>query len=122
LEGCSGFKVEYTYDDPREIPVYTADDTGVEAPQPPFVEGDVKPDPLQLAVDPTQAMPFVRPVNWQTVPDGEIKIWTQLSQPDDRTHPYRWPQAIRITLQAWDRSERLDEPVSYVITHYWPVN
>lgn len=96
LGGCSEFKVEYTYDNPREL----------------TMEG--------AAIDLTP-----RPVRWYSVPDGGAVIWSNIgTSPTDPatgdpglTDPCRWPRAVRITLKAWDPAGRLDEPVTRTIVH-----
>lgn len=91
LDNCSEFKVEYTYDDPRELRLNT--------------NGTINPS---------------LPVRWQSVPNGQRIIWSSLPVlPDDRTDPRRWPRALRITLKAWDPGGRLTEPVTRTIVHTW---
>jgi prepilin-type N-terminal cleavage/methylation domain-containing protein len=93
LPNCSEFKVEFTYDDPRELPF----------------------DAASGAVD---LRPY--PVRWQSVPsDGQILWRNQSVTPSDRTDPRRWPRAIRITLKAWDSGGRLTDPVTRTIVHAW---
>ncbi|MCL2330188.1 MAG: type II secretion system GspH family protein [Phycisphaerae bacterium] len=106
LSNCCDFRVEYTYDDPREV-----GDPGL--PFPNYYGKD--------ALDPTNASPdlFVTPIRWQQVAPGQQIIWSQLSaNPGDRTNPYRWPRALRITLKAVDTGGRLDDdPVTYTLIH-----
>lgn len=96
LGGCSEFKVEYTYDNPRELTMENG------------------------TIDLTP-----RPVRWYSVPDGGAVIWSNIgTSPTDPatgdpglTDPCRWPRAIRITLKAWDPAGRLDEAVTRTIVH-----
>lgn len=91
LPSCSEFKVEYTYDDPRQLD-YDAS------------TGDVNLTP--------------RPIRWLSVGNGEQIIWSNLSVvPADRSDPRRWPRAVRITIRAWDSGGRLTEPVTRTIVH-----
>lgn len=99
LPGCSEFKVEYTYDDPRELAM------------------DRTNGQIDLAP---------RPIRWHSVPDeGEI-IWSNVSVSPRNTagnpaptDPRRWPRAIRITLRVWDTAGRLADPVTRTIVHTW---
>jgi len=119
LPGCMDFKVELTWDDPREIAV------DPDTQQPILFEWTEDP-----ANDPQTPVP--QPIEWVTVPDGEIWVWSQIgirtSNYDrengdlrDMTSPstQRWPRAIRITLRAVDSAGRLPEPVTWTITHAW---
>lgn len=102
LPNCSDFRVEFTYDDPRDV--------------------NLQQDPLDRA-GPSSAIPnaFIRPIRWQAVASGEQWFWSKITAyPSDRTHPDRWPTAIRITLRAWDAAGRLQEPVTYTLIHAWP--
>jgi hypothetical protein len=55
------------------------------------------------------------------VPTGEQLIWSKITNsPTDRTNPFRWPRALRITLKCWDAGGRLDEPVTYTMVYTWP--
>lgn len=97
LPGCSEFKVEYTYDDPRELD-YVGGAIGLDA----------------------------RPIRWHSVPDeGEI-IWSNVSVSPRNTagnpaptDPRRWPRALRVTLRVWDTAGRLADPVTRTIVHTW---
>jgi len=99
LPACSEFKVEYTYDNPRE---------------------------LALTGNPINPRPTT-PIRWYSVPDGGQIIWSGLSvNPKEDassdpalTDPRRWPRAIRITLRVWDSAGRLNEPVTRTIVHTW---
>jgi len=116
LPSCSEFKVEFTYDDPREIAVDPA--TG----QPFLVDlnGDGNPD-----------APAASPVNWQTVPRGHMYVWTGLStdpnvydSSDPASHrnmtfPFRWPRALRITIRAYAPGGALDYPITHSLIHVW---
>ena len=103
LPHCSNFRVEFTYDDPREvitdaagIPVYTV------------------------------------PIRWQSVPHGEKWIWSRLGtdpEPYDKDDPTlrrlnltqanRWPRAVRITMTIYDRSGGRNDPITHTIIHTW---
>jgi len=116
MPSCSEFKVEYTYDDPREIVVDPA--TG-------------RPDLVDLNDDGTLDAPAASPVNWQTVPPGEIYVWTGLSTDPsvydttdpaglrNRTFPFRWPRALRITIRAYAPGGALDYPIEHSLVHVW---
>jgi len=134
LPGCTDFKVEFTWDDPREIAVDSA--TG-------------EPILFDWDEDNTAETPSPQPINWVSVPPGEIWVWSQIgtqtgyydaqggdlrdltsppgpppdpSSPEFQTWPrfiQRWPRAIRITLRAVDPSGRLAEPVTWTVTHAW---
>lgn len=117
MPSCSEFKVEFTYDDPREIVVDPA--TG----QPVLVD---------LNDDGTFDAPAASPVNWQTVPPGEIYVWKGLSTDPDvyppvagdddhrnRTFPFRWPRALRITIRAYAPGGALDYPIEHSLVHVW---
>ena len=91
LPGCSEFRVEYTYDDPREI-----------------------------LLDASDAPIFQHPVRWYTVGTGEQMIWSQLAaDPTDRTDPHRWPKALRITIRVYDQGGRLEAPIEQTVIHTW---
>lgn len=83
LPNCSSFKIEFTYDDPRQVLLQTI---------PPYA-------PEKQA-----------PIRWQSVPNGHIRVWSGLSvepnnyggnDPRDVTDPHRWPRALRITIRAY---------------------
>ncbi|NLE60171.1 MAG: type II secretion system protein [Planctomycetes bacterium] len=121
LPSCSEFKVEFTYDDPREVVVGTdgqpvlADTNGDGIVSPP---GSGPPD-----------APAASPVNWQTVPPGHMYVWTGLSTDTnnytapgdlrDRTFPFRWPRALRITMRAYAPGGALDYPITHSLIHVW---
>ncbi|HSW47070.1 MAG TPA: hypothetical protein VLM89_16015, partial [Phycisphaerae bacterium] len=156
LPGCSEFKVEFTYDDPREIAVdentrrpiltpdadndgqteYDMDGTGVIA--------DTDNDGVLDA----PRTPAPQPINWQSLPSyweaqtqgvpwQQVRVWNRIgveltdyadatrtattppSDLRDRTQPFRWPRAIRITIRAYDPAGRLDDPITYTIVHCW---
>lgn len=104
LPNCSDFRVEYTYDDPRDVhPAH-------EYP----LAGNVPGDYLG------SGSPVTRPIDWRVVPSGEQWVWSKLSaNPADRTDPHRWPRAVRITLRVVDAGGRLEDPVTYTIVHAW---
>ena len=109
LPNCSDFRVEYTYDDPREVG---------DPAQPLPAYGK---DPL----DPGFLYPntYVHPIRWLAVIAGEEMVWSRLAvsqNGNDRTDPHRWPRALRITLRCWDAGGRLNEPVTYTMVHTWP--
>jgi len=101
LPACSEFKVEYTYDNPRELAL-------------PDNQIDPRSTPIRWY--------HPRPIRWYSVPDGGQIIWSGLSvNPEDAalTDPCRWPRGIRITLRVWDSAGRLNEPVTRTIVHTW---
>jgi len=99
LPACSEFKVEYTYDNPRELAL-------------PDNQIDPRSTPIRWY--------HPRPIRWYSVPDGGQIIWSGLSvNPEDATDPRRWPRGIRITLRVWDSAGRLNEPVTRTIVHTW---
>ena len=116
MPSCSEFKVEYTYDDPREIVVDPA---------------TAQPVLVDLNDDGTLDAPAASPVNWQTVPPGEIYVWTGLSTDPsvydttdpaglrNRTFPFRWPRALRITIRAYAPGGALDYPIEHSLVHVW---
>ena len=116
-------KVEFTYDDPREIEIAWNDTSSTYEPILfEWNDFDVDGDP--------DSVPAPRPINWQSVPADEQWVWSQLSgEPDnyeegagdlrDLTHPYRWPRAIRITIRVYDPSGRFEEPITQTIVHAW---
>lgn len=123
LPGCADFKVEYTYDDPREIALN---------------EDRTEPEPdmakwLDRDKDGSQEMyPKPRPIHWRDVANGEQVVWSKLSTVPtdydagagnvdlrDRTSPFRWPRAVRITIRVYDPAHRLTEPVTQTIVHAW---
>lgn len=121
LPSCSEFKVEFTYDDPREIAVNPGPGAGTGQPFGADINGDGAPD-----------VPAAFPINWQTVPPGQIFVWTGLpTQPNvyppvggvddlrNLTFPYRWPRALRITIRAYAPGGALEYPVEQTIVHVW---
>ena len=120
LPACSEFKVEFTYDDPREIEIDRE-------PGSPTIG---EPILFDWNGDGTVETPAPSPINWQSVPANEKWVWSKLSpQPNDYddgagdlrdlTHPYRWPKAIRITIKVYDPGGRLEEPITQTIVHAW---
>lgn len=109
LPGCSDFKVEYTYDDPREMPLVADGNGNLGHPDQVSYDG----------VNTADGLPDPMPVRWHTVGNGEQIVWSRLSSPTDPTDPRRWPRAIRVTVRAWDPAGRLEEPVIRTIVHTW---
>jgi hypothetical protein len=118
LPACSAFKVEFTYDDPREIAVNSSNAV---RPVGTDVNGDNVPD-----------VPETSPVKWDTVPPGQIFVWTGLDvdpkvyadigsvkDPRNLTFPYRWPRALRITIRAYAPGGALDYPIEQTLIHVW---
>lgn len=122
LPGCSEFRVEFTYDDPREIDIALDADEGYYRPRLIDWDGGAS-EPYRV--------PAPAPVRWQSVPTGERWVWSNLStDPNpyaiggsgdlrDLTQPYRWPRAIRITIRVHDPAGRLPEPITHTIVHAW---
>lgn len=120
LPGCSEFRVEFTYDDPREIALDPNEDYRV----PRLIDWD---GDSAESLD----VPAPAPVRWQSVPTGERWVWSNLStDPNpyaiggsgdlrDLTQPYRWPRAIRVTIRVHDPAGRLPEPITHTIVHAW---
>jgi len=117
LPACSEFHIEYTYDDPREIEIDRDPDS--------YYYGQ----PLLFDWNGIDAPP-PRPVRWYSVPPGEKWICSKIPVDPgnydsengdlrDRTNPYRWPRAIRITITVYDPGGRLEEPISQTIIHTW---
>ena len=116
LPNCSDFRVEFTYDDPRDVhDSYKWDESGTVG------------DPLS----PGEPNPFTRPIRWLTIAPNTQWVWSKISAypadptqtnrwPADPTQTNRWPTAIRITMKAWDAGGRLEEPVTYTLIHTWP--
>ena len=133
LPACSEFKVEFTYDDPRELATLNY--------QPLLTDtnSDLAPD-----------TPAPTAIEWHTVPAGEIYVWAGLPlEPNvytaaaaprldlrDRTLGsnrqtrlantvknevlrYRWPRALRITLRAYAPGGTLEYPLEHSIVHVW---
>lgn len=121
LPGCTDFKVEYTYDDPRELPVNTADMALLDCTAVPVECPDFNNDGT------FDELPVPRPVNWLSAGNGEKLVWAKLSTDGlasysandlrQRTQPDRWPRAIRITMRITDPSNRLNEPITYSLIH-----
>lgn len=104
LPGCSEFKVEFTYDDPREIAVESDAQRSVLVTTDTDWDADGNLDTHVLAP---------KPINWQSVPDGEQWVWSGLSvNPNNPTDPFRWPRAIRITIRAYGKGGALQEPIT----------
>lgn len=127
LPGCAEFKVEFTYDDPREVPLYgLVGDPNVNY-QPLVLIPD--PDGDGVADNPVLPTRAPRPIRWQTVPKNEQWVWYRLPvennvygsvAPDDlrdRTFPFRWPRALRITIRAYAPGGALDYSVEQTIVH-----
>jgi prepilin-type N-terminal cleavage/methylation domain-containing protein len=123
LPACSEFKVEFTYDDPREIAISTSDG---------------EPVLTDVNLDGTAVVPAPAPIRWQSVPPGQMMVWCGLptkpnppaSTPDedykestgdlrDMTFPYRWPKALRITIRAYAPGGALNYPIEQSIIHVW---
>lgn len=121
LPGCADFQVEYTYDDPQELAIGT--------------NGSVTLSPSHDLLNDYGAtlVPNVAPraIHWLSVDPGQKIVWARLpAKPSDystadaqdlrdRTHPFRWPTAVRITIRVYDPSHRLTEPVTQTIVHAW---
>ena len=103
LPNCSDFRVEFTYDDPRDVhDSHKWDESGTVG------------DPLS----PGEPNPFTRPIRWLTIAPNTQWVWSKISAyPADPTQTDRWPTAIRITMKAWDAGGRLEEPVTYTLIH-----
>lgn len=100
MQGCSEFRVQFTYDDPRELPRLPGN-SGTGEP--------VEPEPPE-------------PVRWWSVPPGQVIIWSRVSPnatADGLSERYRWPRALKITLRVYDPSGRLEEPLEHSIIHRW---
>jgi len=82
--------------------------------------------------DGTFDVPATSPVKWESVPDGQIMVWTGLGteanvyppvngveDQRNRTFPYRWPRALRITIRAYAPGGALDYPVEQTLVHVW---
>lgn len=131
LPGCVEFKVEYTYDNPREI--------GLDPLNPEHevlfashdADGVPNPSPATMGV----YEPAPTPIRWEVVQPGQQMIWSGLSvdpethpntsptlMPDNRdlAFPYRWPRALRITIRAFPTSGSLEQPIVHTIIHAWP--
>jgi type II secretory pathway pseudopilin PulG len=107
LPNCSEFRVEYTYDDPRDVDFQH------------WYYGDTSSPTTGDRLGGTNNL--TRPIDWRVVPTGEQLIWSKITNsPTDRTNPFRWPRALRITLKCWDAGGRLDEPVTYTMVYTWP--
>ncbi len=116
LPRCSYFKVEFTYDNPYEVTL----DRSQSPPEITFTGCDDTG---------TLLCPAPVPVRWQSVPAGEIWVWSGLSvdpndyagaNPVDKrdlTHPFRWPRAIRITLRSYAGGQ--EQPIQQTIVHAW---
>lgn len=129
LPSCSEFKVEFTYDDPSEIPVDSDSAKGQPILADTNGDGHVgEPYGAGALFD----APAASPINWQTVPPGQIYVWTGLPTDsnvyppvggaDDlrnRTFPYRWPRALRITIRAYAPGGALDYPITHTLMHVW---
>ncbi|MBP7933087.1 MAG: type II secretion system protein [Phycisphaerae bacterium] len=125
LPGCADFKVEYTYDDPREIalnPSTNEPDVATWLDQDKDAKGTAE-----------EYYPKPQPIRWQAVPSGQVVVWSKLSTspgdyPEantndvdlrDKSNPFRWPKAVRITIRLFDASRRLTDPVVQTIVHAW---
>ena len=103
LPNCSEFKVEFTYDDPRELLI-----PGGDVPV-----SDWDEDNSYESTSPL-------PIRWQSVPDGKVWVWKGMSvNPLIRTDPNRWPKALKITIRVYDAGDRLEKPIEQTIIHTW---
>ena len=139
LPKCSGFKVEFTFDNPRELAlVRDLDDTvqdlyGKTAASPYAANGLQPTDPALTAWadfngdgNPDPA-PAPQPIRWQPVPPGQTWVWSgrlggtnTYDDLRDQTQPFRWPRAIRITIRAHEASgDGLGESIVRTILHAW---
>ncbi len=119
LPACSEFKVEFTYDDPREIEL-TVNGTNRTAD---WV--DLNNDGTYQGGEPLAP----KPIHWQSVPDKQQWIWSGLSvNPNtytgagdlrNSTDPHRWPRALRITLRAYGKGDSHAGPITQTIIHAW---
>lgn len=111
LPACSEFRIEYTYDDPQEILVRPrAVESGEDAEAVPSIPRPIRwwsPEPNQTLV--WSGLP-VDSVNYGMAPPHHVK---------NRTDLFRWPRAVRITIKAWDRADRLSRPATRVIVYGW---
>lgn len=121
LPSCSEFKVEFTYDDPSEIAVDPAKGQPILADT--NGDGHVG-EPYDAGA--LHDAPAASPINWETVPPGHIFVWTGLpTDPNvyddlrNRTFPYRWPRALRITIRAYAPGGALDYPITHTLIHVW---
>ncbi|MGQ9651766.1 MAG: PulJ/GspJ family protein [Phycisphaerae bacterium] len=127
LPSCSEFKVEFTYDDPSEIPVDPVEGQPILADT--NGDGHVG-EPYNAGALPDA--PAASPINWQSVPPGQIFVWTGLptdsnvyppvggvQDPRNRTFPFRWPRALRITIRAYAPGGALDYPITHTLIHVW---
>ncbi len=139
LPGCVDFKVEFTYDNPREIIIDRAsanreplvtDRFDVDLATPTWLDtnGDTVLDKL----------PVPQAIKWHSVPAGQTWVWSHLSvnpsyyqaavpaldlrdltlqSPELGAPLFSWPRAVRITLRAVDPAGRLAEPITQTIVH-----
>ena len=127
LPGCSEFKVEFTYDDPRELATQYNETTGVLSM---LTYGWKRTDDDQnykpSGTDVTDFVPAPMPIRWQEVPDRSIYVWSGVEvtanemagdKLQNRTFPYRWPRAVRITLRSYGPLGRLDRPIEQAVIY-----
>lgn len=123
LPSCAEFKVEFTYDDPNELAVHQDVRVAALNYQPLLLDNVSNPNNPANTPAPT-------PIRWQSVPPGEQWVWygvpvegSLYSAPPgdlrDKTFPFRWPKALRITIRAYAPGGALDYPVEQTLVHVW---
>jgi hypothetical protein len=128
LPACSEFKVEFTYDDPREVLLTGAnrhvqmatdlDDNGTP-------DVDWSGDGTLTDINPSTGLPAdavvgPHPIRWQTVPKGQQWVWSRLSvNPNTPTDPFHWPRALRITLRGYGPRGTAEGAVEQVVIKTW---